>query len=670
MLILGLSGGFKRVEDDDDLAGANHDSAAALLHDGEVIAAIEEERLNRIKHTNCFPANAIRYCMEQSHVGWSDLDFIAIPKEEPGVAEYARARTLFNTAVPVSLDASTYIASLFMRDFGVNPHHKIRFCHHHEAHIRSAAAFSGFEESLALSIDGAGDELSGMVCEVRGHNITVLRKFTISQSLGLLYQNVIGLIGYSRFDEYKAMGLAPYGNPAVYKSLFEEGYKLLPMGDYSVDPHPVWLERFRAAGLLCGARRKGQPFSKQDKDLAAALQQLLQDIVMHVLRYYQSETGLRDLCLAGGVAHNCSLNGEILRSGCFDKMFVQPASHDAGLAVGACCSVLASELPGRRISPMRHVYYGADIETNVGLDERLRAWSHLVKIETMANPIQRTAALLSGGAVIGWVQGRAEFGPRALGNRSILADPRPASNKDLINSMVKKREAFRPFAPSVVSERAAEFFELPSCWADLSHMTYTLKVQEVWRSCLGAITHIDGTARVQTVTRDTNPLYWELLNEFGSITGVPILLNTSFNNDVEPIVDSIDDALECFLTIDINYLVCGKYLIHRLYPELPYEECLSLAVIIPSSMRLVRQKRVGCYTTSIESSKGNFNGKRCQEISPSTFAALSGCDDGMTVGDLLTSAGIHELECRKFTVRQLIELWSRRMIRLRPSLSA
>ena len=349
-------------------------------------------------------------------------------------------------------------------------------------------------------------------------------------------------------------------------------------------------------------------------------------------------------------------------------MFVQPASHDAGLALGACWAVAATEGRATETAPLRHVYLGTDVGAEMDIENKLAKWSPFIKTETIDNSAARTATLLSAGAVVGYVGGRAEFGPRALGNRSILADPRPASNKQLINSMVKKRESFRPFAPSVVSEKVDEYFEIPSCQADLSYMTYTLKVREKWRSVLGAITHVDGTARIQTVSRAENPTYWQLLNEFGKITGLPILLNTSFNNNAEPIVDSLSDAIECFLTTGLHYLVFGKYLISKRYATLPHELCTQLAVTIPSSMRLVRQSlRDHSYGTLIESSKGNFIGRRTVEILPSTFAVLSICEDDVSIGELLKAAGIGDAECSIRTTGQLVELWSKRMIRLHPS---
>jgi carbamoyltransferase len=258
--------------------------------------------------------------------------------------------------------------------------------------------------------------------------------------------------------------------------------------------------------------------------------------------------------MAGGVAHNCSLNGKILYSGLFDDIFVQPASHDAGGAIGAALYVTKSEMKDGSSVKLDHVYWGTDVSESKIIVEELDRWNKFIDIKKSDNIVNDTAKLLAEGSVIGWVQGRSEFGPRALGNRSILADPRPPENKDIINKMVKKREAYRPFAPSVLEEHVEEYFVIPTSQKQFPFMNFVLKVKEEKQSILGAITHVDGTARIQTVSKASNPMYWNLINEFSKYTGVHILLNTSFNNNAEPIVDSVYDAIVCFLTTKPNMI--------------------------------------------------------------------------------------------------------------------
>ena len=679
MIVLGFNGGAKSSEEDDNNYFILHDSAAALMKDGELVAAVEEERLNRMKHTSCFPSSAIRYCMENAGVSWDDIDCIVKVSDEKRLASKAQSEALMDTTIPVPSDARAFVASSFEREFGVNVSCKLRFCDHHEAHLWSAFALSGFEEALVISIDGEGDGRSGAISLGRQNTMTQLRHYLIPQSLGNLYTGIIRLLGFGFFDEYKAMGLAPYGDPTVYQSLFDEGYSLIEDGDYKIDSLAGWAERFAKAGLIQQARRKQAPFQPVHMNLAATLQKMLERILMHVLRTYQLKTGQKNLCMAGGVAHNCTFNGNILRSGLFENVFVQPAAHDAGGALGAACWAIASQSSRVSIRPISHVYLGPCIAADDVVGEQLNAWSSFIKSTHQSNIVEEAAALLAGGAVIGWVQGRSEFGPRALGNRSILADPRPAGNKDLINLMVKKREQFRPFAPSVIEEQAGKVFEIPDCRADLSYMTYVLKVREAYRSLLGAITHVDGTARIQTVSRNNNSLYWELLNEFGKLTGIPVLLNTSFNNNAEPIVDSVDDAVVCFLTTGLHYLVVGNFLVSK-RPSFAMDEDnddanvmdntdarLTLIPSMPTIRRLVRSDRAGKTIHRIESTQSFVYSRRPEaQISDAMFNILSHSDHSSTMGELLEQSGIRDLCGRRTLVRELLDLWSKRMVALHP----
>jgi carbamoyltransferase len=670
MLVLGFNGGPKSAEEDDAQFDYQHDAAAVLLHNGELVCAIEEERLNRIKHTNCFPARAIDFCLNKTSKSWRDLDSIVYVADENRLRMSVQRSALEDTVVCVPPSAESFVASIFEQEFATDVRSKLSFCDHHDAHVWSAFACSGFEEALVVSVDGEGDGRAGVVCACLNNTMLELRDYPTVVSLGNFYTAMIRLLGYTRFDEYKVMGLAPYGDPAVFESTFHQGYSLLPKGHYVLDPIPRWISRFQALGILEQARRKGGAFSKLHLDLAAGLQDMLERIVIHLLSYFRRETRIRNLCLAGGVAHNCTSNGKILRSGLFDKVFVQPASHDAGGALGAACWITCRKTGGAKIDRMRHVYLGSDIGTSEGIASTLARWDNFLRFDCCSDTVAKIARIIADGAVVGWVQGRSEFGPRALGNRSILADPRPAANKDLINEMVKKREQFRPFAPSVVEERVTEFFEVPECEADLSHMTYALSVRESMRNALGAVTHVDGTARLQTVSRSVNPRFWELLTEFGNLTGFPVLLNTSFNNDVEPIVDSVEDAIVCFLTTGITVLVVGDYIVSKHLPAPDDPAWLDLVPTLPSSRRLIKCKIKSETVYLIESTKGTRYRKMSLAISATVYSLLSLCNDQSNVGELLCERLVHDNRMVPGLIDEILILWSRRMIDLRPPIQA
>lgn len=598
MLVLGIHGNFSHEHQDPENTWL-HDSAAAILKDGEIIAAIEEERLSRVKHTSAFPIRAVRYCLDQVGARLQDCDFIAYNQTEMSVAIETRARVVKDPSAPRVFDRD-FIAHMLGESLGGPVAEKLRFCKHHLAHAWSSFFLSGFSSSLVACFDGAGEnapgpDLSGLIGRFDGDEFHLLREDLASdRSVGHWYRAAIALLGYRLFDEYKVMGLAPYGNPEVFADLASTWYELLPEGEFSL-PAVNETEFFMGAqahGLVEQARRRGEPLTQTHRDLASALQQSVEKVILHVLAHFQKTTGERSLCLAGGVAHNCSANGRLLYSGMFDRIFVQPASHDAGAAIGA--ALYTAKMEGGPVRPqkLRHVYLGTAIPSDKSLIKKeLESWGPLLRFEEVTDGIERRcAALLAAGRVVGWVQGRSEFGPRALGNRSILADPRPAGNKDRINFMVKKREGYRPFAPAVLDESAGAFFDLPNRETDLSFMTFVVKVQEDKRQLLGAITHVDGTARIQTVSKDTNPKFHGLIEEFGRLTGVPILLNTSFNNNAEPIVDSVGDAIACYLTTGIECLVVGDFLVEsKVDFNSNLDQCLALRVSMRPSQRLVRR---------------------------------------------------------------------------------
>src|SRR5262245_59113136 len=667
MLVLGFSGGPDLIYE--NIHGLNtsalHDSACALIEDGEVLFATEEERLNRIKHTNKFPSQSMQSCLNARGVRISDIDLIAYYNTKEGIDHFGRGLFLNKLEARELLDGAIFAQSLINKALNTQVNlDRLRFVHHHYAHAASAFALSGFDESLILSIDGQGDGISGMVLVGEDMAFRPIADFPISKSLGIFYVYTIYYLGFSLFDEYKVMGLAPYGDPATYRGLFKEFYTLLPQGDYALH-----MDKLSSLFDLVGGRRmKDDPFTQAHKDVAASLQEALEEIVFHVIRHHSRLTKQKNLCLAGGVAHNCTLNGKLLRSGLFENVFVQPAAHDAGAALGSALYAYYQERPkAKRRAQMEHVYWGTDIGGSQLVLSHLTRWEDFIVIKKSEDICRETAELLAGGSVVGWVQGRSEFGPRALGNRSILADPRPAENKDKINRMVKKREAYRPFAPSVLEEYVGEFFHVPGGQKKLPFMIFIVDVKEDKRAALGAVTHVDGTARVQTVSKKTNEMFWRLIDRFRTITGVPILLNTSFNNNVEPIVDSIEDAVACYLTTKLDHLVVGEYLVTK--KDLGWQNYLSLKPSLAPYTTLHDVKRQGSNGThsTFLSIRNTFDSEFQIGLSPEIHRILCLADGERRLKDIMAELG--ETDDRKIeaVVLELMAMWAKRLVTLRPA---
>lgn len=668
MFVLGWHGGIRREWQDMAPGWSTHDGAAVLLEDGQVVAAIEEERLNRVKHSNFFPAMAIRRCLDLRGIDLAEVDLVAMNFEErtrqifPADLGLPSTNLYLDDPSEPSSTVRELLVELFRRELDRDVSGKLVFCNHHVAHLWSAWGMSGVDRGLVLSLDGSGDALSGMVGLGAHGTLTPIRRYSVDQSLGNLYSDSIRFLGYRRFDEYKAMGLAPYGDPARFRDLFRQCYRLLADGDYQLADRQERWGLIHDAGILPMARRAEEPFGEVHRDFAAALQEALETIVFHVVNYFARETGMPNLCYAGGVAHNCTLNGKLLYSGLFDAVFVQPAAHDAGGALGA--ALYAEHTRGRRHSmPLTNLYFGTDVPAAGQIEATLKAWSPFLTFEKLTDVPRATAELLAGGAVVGWVQGRSEFGPRALGHRSILADPRPATNKDRINEAVKKRESFRPFAPSVLLERLDEIFDLPGSRADYSFMTCSLLVREPFRASLGAVTHIDGTSRLQTVSREHDPLYWRLIHEFGTLTGIPAVLNTSFNNNSEPIVDSVEDAVVCFLTTEIDYLVIGDLLVEKKAMNTD-DPLLDLRPSMPASRKLVRRSRPDAHF-SVELTASRHFGHTSISVRKETYDVLAHADGTAALRDLLGQRGIAGSRHADVT-RELRMLWERRAVMLRP----
>ncbi|MFZ2407402.1 MAG: carbamoyltransferase C-terminal domain-containing protein [Methylobacter sp.] len=662
MLILGLTGGIDPVFDALDLAntGLGHDSSAVLIEHGKVIAGIEEERLNRIKHSNKIWASSVRFCLESANKSLADVDAIAFYAGEDFLNNTLNKFRLTTPLLNRFPDVRHLYQYLFEREFGYRLNPQIfHFVHHHVAHAAASYYLSGFDRSLVLTIDGEGDDVSAMVVDANGKDFNLLGTKSVPDSLGHFYLKVIAFLGYKDFDEYKVMGLAPYGDPAVYRQQLNRFYELLPDGDYTIHQ-----DRIMEMYDIVQPRGRDDPFTQVHMDIAAALQEALETIVFHILRHFRQLTGHTRLVISGGVGQNSSMNGKILCSGLFEDVFLPSFAGDSGCAYGAAAYVahrMQPELPFARVA---HAYWGTPIhDDEVG--GALEAWNAFLQIEKLASRSEQVADLMIDGAVIGWVQGRSEFGPRALGNRSILADPRVASHKETINAMIKMREGYRPFAPSIQEEWVRDFFEVPGEHADFPFMSFVLNVKPEWRQQLPAITHVDGSARLQTVSRAANPRYWELIDAFGRKTGIPILLNTSFNNHAEPIVDSIDDAVVCYLTSGLDYLVVGDYLVRK--KAWQPGDLAGLIVSLPKAAVLLREDR---YVSDSErgfsySLVWNYDSSRRHALSEAWYTILQAADGEQSVGQLMFMLGFSK-ERQALALEELPGLWSDRLPVLRP----
>ncbi|MBC9912780.1 carbamoyltransferase family protein [Chitinophaga varians] len=659
MFVLGINGSLSLINENrfNISYGEFHDSAAVLLKDGKIVAAFEEERLNRIKHSNKLPLLAIKACLDKCGITASQVDAFAIPMEETNfdalIASYRRIDASFAHA-----SARDFLSHVFRQYFqeDVSPE-KFSFVNHHLAHAASSYYLSGFDQSLVLTIDGMGDNLSGGVYQAANNEIEKLTTFSKDHSIGHLYLEVTRLLGFSNFDEYKVMGLAPYGDSAKYRDIFNGVYSLLPEGQFHID----WAE-VKKLKVLLPARTAREPMTQDHKDIAAAVQEAIENITFHVLQHYKAMTGATHLCLAGGVALNCTMTGRLRYAGIFDDIFVQPASHDGGIPLGAALAVFYQLVPRAARHKMQHLYLGSECPDKDACEATVNSWRDFVTVRYSKDICSEAAKLIAHGNVIGWFQGASEFGPRALGNRSILADPRPAGNKDLINMKVKMREGFRPFAPSLLAERVEDIFELPDSGREYPFMSFILRVKEAYRPILGATTHVDGTARLHTVAREINPAYHQLIENFAAITGVPVVLNTSFNNNAEPIVDTPEQAINCFLTTDLECLVIHDLILEK--KEITAEKILSLYPEVPAFIKLYTTEQGGMQ----QFVAGNTYNEKKYALSYELYNALNNCDGQSSFYSLLADEIDSGAVDPEALAEEIKELWSLRIIRVSPVL--
>ncbi len=563
------------------------DAAAALVQDGRVVAAAEEERFNRIKHSAGFPIEAIRYCLRQGGIDLRDVDTIAIASKpidhvREEILQILSGRPTYSRQIQKRLQAVAQfrdVRAVLAREFGIRKDDipTVEEIPHHHAHVASAYFASGWEDAALLSIDGFGDFSSTLLGKGEGSKITVLEEVLFPHSIGILYTMVTQFLGFSKYgDEGKVMGLAAFGQP-VYKDRLKAIIKFKEDGLFELDPeyftHPVygvdmiWEDHVpriedifseKMIAVFGPPRHKYAEVAIRDRDLAASLQAVLEDAILHVIRRLRTLVpNAKRLAYAGGVALNCTANLLIREKGGFQDLYIPPAPTDAGTAIG--CALHVARSSGKtpaEASRVEHSRLGPSY-SNEEVERALEASG--LRYERSSRIHEEVAELLAQGRVVGWFRGRGEFGPRALGGRSILADPRRVEMRDALNVRVKYREAFRPFAASVLEERQGELFH--ATWPS-PFMLYALPVKPEMRQKIPAVVHEDGTCRVQTVAARTNPDFHRLIAAFAEKTGVPLVLNTSFNEN-EPIVCSPADAIDCFVATKMDVLAIEDFLVRR-----------------------------------------------------------------------------------------------------------
>ncbi|HZQ69637.1 MAG TPA: carbamoyltransferase [Terriglobales bacterium] len=581
-----------------------HDAAAVLLRDGQLIAACEEERFTRIKHDYGFPKQAIQYCLEAGKTTGPDLDYVVF-FEKPFrkldrilasvLGTYPKSWKVFRESMITWVLDKLWVASTLQSELGVQKE-KVLFSEHHLSHAASAYLCSPFDESAILTVDGVGEWITATYGVGRGNDIKLTKQMDFPHSIGLLYSAFTAFLGFEVNEgEYKVMGMAPYGKPRYVDKVWKvvrqnsDGSFALDM-DYFSFHHSTEKTYSRKFEELFGEPRPpklhfftegtgfpkyfGEPpaniheISKLNEhyaDIAASIQKVTEELVLGMARNLQKETGMKNLCIAGGVGLNSVANSRIIRETQFEQVFVQPAAGDGGGALGAALWAYNTLLGKPRNFCMDHAYWGRQYGGSE-ISSFLKGNNiPYTLIENEDKMLDQVVERIKGGNVIGWYQGRFEWGPRALGNRSIIADPGNPEMKDIVNSKIKFREPYRPFAPSVLAESAEKYFELPHATSHYParYMLYVVPVRESAQSLLPAITHVDGTGRLQTVFKEQSPRYYKLIERFGQATGVPVLLNTSFNLRGEPIVTTPANAFNTFSKSEMDCLVLDNYLVDK-----------------------------------------------------------------------------------------------------------
>lgn len=571
------------------------DASACVVLNGDLIAAAEEERFNRIKHWAGFPIEAIRYCLKESGIGIKDVDYIAINRR-PGANFFRKAAHVLSKrySVRALLDRLANVKkvgtihSRMCSGFGIEYSElkaKIYQVEHHRAHLAGSFFVAPFESAAVVSVDGFGDFASTMWGEGKGRHIKVHGKVNFPHSLGLFYLAVTQYLGFRHYgDEYKVMGLAPYGEPE-YLDAMRRIVNLKNNGKFKLNlayfmhhskgVSMVWDNGAPTIGniysqkleqLLGFARKENGPFEQRHFNIAASLQEMYEEVFFHIINFVFTQTENPVLCLSGGCAMNSVANGKIFERTGYQDLFVQPAAGDSGGAVGAAFYLWNETLGKPRTYTMKNAYLGPEFSDDqiasligVRLLEPTNVDCTVTEIKDEVELCNYTAAHIAGGKVVGWFQGRMEFGPRALGNRSIVCDPRRTDMKHILNVRVKRRESFRPFAPTVLREAVADWFETDY---EVPFMLQVYQVKADKRKLIPAVTHVNGSGRLQTVTASQNPRLHRLIKSFEEQTGIPMVLNTSFNEN-EPIVCRPEEALDCFLRTKMDLIVMGNWVIER-----------------------------------------------------------------------------------------------------------
>jgi carbamoyltransferase len=563
------------------------DASACIYHNGELIAAAEEERFRRIKHWAGFPTIAIEFCLKEAGISISNVDYIGIsrnPKANFGKKVFTAIKNRLSVSNMVNraknLKKAASIEDEILNHFKIEKSSlkaQIINVEHHRSHLASAFFASSFEESAILSIDGFGDYSSTMIATGKGNQIKVLDTVSYPHSAGVFYTTFTQYLGFPHYgDEYKIMGLAPYGEPKyvdqlrdvlLFKDngLFElnlayfnhpkDGVQMAWEGGV---PHMDSLYTQHLIDQFGPLRQKDEPLSQYHKDLAASIQRITEELIFHILNHLQKSTGLKSICIAGGVAQNSVANGKILANTTFENIYIPPAGHDAGTCLGAALWIYNQVLKNPRLPITNHGYFGSQFSNEEIIEVLESQHINYEKLEGKDLYNKVTDCLINAG-VVGWFQGRAEFGPRALGHRSIIADPRRADAKDILNAKIKRRESFRPFAPSILKEYVKDYFEVVD---EVPFMEKVFPIKKEKYAEIPAVTHVDGTGRLQTVDRLVEVKYYDLIDNFREKTGIPILLNTSFNEN-EPIVNTPQEALACYLRTQMDMLVMGDIVVSR-----------------------------------------------------------------------------------------------------------
>lgn len=549
-----------------------HDAAAALIKDGKLIAAAEEERFSRRKHDTDFPKQAIKFCLAYAGIDITEVDYVGF-YEKPFIkferlldsflATFPRSYNIFVKVIPSWLKQKLNVPSIIKKELGYKG--QILFVDHHLSHAASAFLVSPFKEAAILTADAAGEWVTTSLGVAKDNNIILLKEIEFPHSLGLFYSAITAFLGFKvNNDEYKVMGPASYGNPSFYER-FKKLIKILPDGSYKLNldyfayHYKMRMFSDKFIDEFGAPRIPESAIEQRHKDIASSAQLLLEDALLNAVNYLYEQTGKEALCIAGGVGLNCVANGKIFKQSPFKHIFIQPAAGDAGSAIGTAYFIYNSLLNNKREFVMEDVYLGPCYSCEE-IRNFLVSQNIVFREFDYGDLIKITAKEIADDKIVGWFQGRMEFGPRALGNRSILANPRNPEMKDIINKRVKFREEFRPFAPAVLLEKEDEYFDLNY---ESPFMLLVANVKEEKKREIPAVTHIDGTARVQTVKREKSPLFYDLIREFYNLTGVPAVINTSFNVRGEPIVCSPREAYNCFLRTGMDCLVMDKFLISK-----------------------------------------------------------------------------------------------------------